>query len=234
MLTVPGLCWLCKMPLALSAWGVCSVCTRSLERRITTCPQCGLPAANRYLPCGRCLKKPPPWSALVAVDDYVRPLSRLIHALKFSGQSSLAPPLPACYCWRFYRHGEPAPCRKLIWWSMSPCIAVATGGEVTIRATCSAARSPAGSAVDILPAHSPAYMPPPFSISSTPGCAKETSKMPFALNWRLTASISRLWMMSSPQAVPLLNFPDCFCKAAPRRFRYGVCAVPCSPSSMGV
>ena len=93
MLTVPGLCWLCKMPLALSAWGVCSVCTRSLERRITTCPQCGLPAANRYLPCGRCLKNPPPWSALVAVDDYVRPLSRLIHALKFSGQSSLAPPL---------------------------------------------------------------------------------------------------------------------------------------------
>ena len=93
MLTVPGLCWLCKMPLALSAWGVCSVCTRSLERRITTCPQCGLPAANRYLPCGRCLKKPPPWSALVAVDDYVRPLSRLIHALKFSGQSSLALPL---------------------------------------------------------------------------------------------------------------------------------------------
>ena len=29
----------------------------------------------------------------MAVDDYVRPLSRLIHALKFSGQSSLAPPL---------------------------------------------------------------------------------------------------------------------------------------------
>lgn len=93
MLTVPGLCWLCKMPLALGAWGVCSVCTRSLERRITTCPQCGLPAANRNLPCGRCLKKSPPWSALVAVDDYVSPLSGLIHALKFSGQSSLAQPL---------------------------------------------------------------------------------------------------------------------------------------------
>ena len=29
----------------------------------------------------------------MAVDDYVRPLSRLIHALKFSGHSSLAPPL---------------------------------------------------------------------------------------------------------------------------------------------
>ena len=93
MLTVPGLCWLCKMPLALSAWGVCSVCTRSLERHITTCPQCGLPAANRDLPCGRCLKKSPPWSALVTVADYVPPLSGLIHALKCSGQSSLAQPL---------------------------------------------------------------------------------------------------------------------------------------------
>ena len=30
MLTVPGLCWLCRMPLALSAWGVCSVCTGAL------------------------------------------------------------------------------------------------------------------------------------------------------------------------------------------------------------
>ncbi|MCM7591068.1 DNA utilization protein GntX [Enterobacter chuandaensis] len=93
MLTVPGLCWLCKMPLALSAWGVCSVCTRSLERPITRCPQCGLSATHRDLPCGRCLKKNPPWSALVAVDDYVPPLSGLIHALKFSGQSSLAQPL---------------------------------------------------------------------------------------------------------------------------------------------
>ncbi|MGC6007663.1 DNA utilization protein GntX [Enterobacter cloacae] len=93
MLTVPGLCWLCRMPLALSAWGVCSVCTRSLASRITTCPQCGLPAYSPQFPCGRCLKKPPPWSALVAIDDYVPPLSRLIHALKFSGQIALARPL---------------------------------------------------------------------------------------------------------------------------------------------
>lgn len=28
MLTVPGLCWLCRMPLALSHWGICSVCAR--------------------------------------------------------------------------------------------------------------------------------------------------------------------------------------------------------------
>ncbi|MHA0866951.1 DNA utilization protein GntX [Enterobacter wuhouensis] len=93
MLTVPGLCWLCRMPLALSAWGICSVCTRSLKCRINRCPQCGLPAVNRLLPCGRCLKKSPPWRALVAVDDYAPPLSGLILRLKFSGQCVLAQPL---------------------------------------------------------------------------------------------------------------------------------------------
>lgn len=93
MLTVPGLCWLCRMPLALSTWGVCSVCTRSLEGRINGCPQCGLPATSQEIPCGRCLKKSPPWSALVAVDGYAPPLSGLIHKLKFSHQSTLARPL---------------------------------------------------------------------------------------------------------------------------------------------
>lgn len=71
MLTVPGLCWLCRMPLAMSAWGVCSVCTRALGY-LKGCPQCGLPAVSQTLPCGRCLKKAPPWSALA------QPLARLL------------------------------------------------------------------------------------------------------------------------------------------------------------
>lgn len=93
MLTVPGLCWLCRMPLRLSRWGICSVCTRSLKNRMTCCPQCGLPAFSFTLPCGRCLQKPPPWCDLVAVENYVQPLSGLIHKLKFSHQSQLAQPL---------------------------------------------------------------------------------------------------------------------------------------------
>ena len=90
MLTVPGLCWLCRMPLALSHWGICSVCTYALTPRITVCPQCGLSAVSQIVPCGRCLQKPPPWNALVAVNDYVPPLSRLIHAFKFARQTTLA------------------------------------------------------------------------------------------------------------------------------------------------
>ncbi|HAU2959682.1 TPA: DNA utilization protein GntX, partial [Salmonella enterica subsp. diarizonae] len=70
MLTVPGLCWLCRMPLALSHWGICSVCARAVRQRISQCPQCGLPAAHPSLPCGRCLQKPPPWQRLVSVSDY--------------------------------------------------------------------------------------------------------------------------------------------------------------------
>ena len=64
MLTVPGLCWLCRMPLALSAWGVCSVCTRALGY-LKGCPQCGLPAVSQTLPCGRCLKKAQPLARLL-------------------------------------------------------------------------------------------------------------------------------------------------------------------------
>ena len=90
MLTAPGLCWLCRMPLALACWGICSVCTAALKATRHVCPQCGLPAACGWLPCGRCLQKPPPWQALVAVNDYRPPLSTLIHRLKFSRQPEVA------------------------------------------------------------------------------------------------------------------------------------------------
>ncbi|HDG1676324.1 TPA: DNA utilization protein GntX [Kluyvera ascorbata] len=93
MLTVHGSCWLCKMPLALPAWGICSRCTGAVTLRICLCPQCGLPSADSNVPCGRCLQKPPPWQRLVAINDYQPPLSSLIHHFKFSGQPELAPAL---------------------------------------------------------------------------------------------------------------------------------------------
>ncbi|PVJ92332.1 DNA utilization protein GntX [Salmonella enterica subsp. enterica serovar Senftenberg] len=90
MLTVPGLCWLCRMPLALSHWGICSVCARAVRQRVSLCPQCGLPAAHPSLPSGRCLQKPPPWQRLVSVSDYTPPLSLLVHQLKFTRRSEIA------------------------------------------------------------------------------------------------------------------------------------------------
>jgi hypothetical protein len=61
-------------------------------------------------------EKSPPWSALVAVDDYVPPLSRLIHALKFSGQSSLAQPLARLLLLAVLQARRTAHCRKSTWW----------------------------------------------------------------------------------------------------------------------
>lgn len=94
MLTIPGLCWLCQMPLALPHWGLCSCCCRHVLRQPPVCcPQCGLPAALAGVPCGRCLKKAPHWQYMVLVADYVRPLSTLLHSFKFRRQTALTPAL---------------------------------------------------------------------------------------------------------------------------------------------
>ncbi|MFP2469113.1 DNA utilization protein GntX [Pseudescherichia vulneris] len=90
MLTAHGLCWLCKMPLALAHWGICSRCTRALRTDVMRCPQCGLPAGSDTFPCGRCLQKAPPWHRLVTVNDYAAPLSTLVQNMKFSGKPELA------------------------------------------------------------------------------------------------------------------------------------------------
>ena len=92
MLAIPGTCWLCRMPLAVARWGICSRCASSLRPPVC-CPQCGLPAAHTALPCGRCLQKPPPWQRLTFISDYTAPLSGLVHQLKFQRQTTLAPAL---------------------------------------------------------------------------------------------------------------------------------------------
>lgn len=93
MLTAWGLCWLCRMPLAQTRWGICSRCSSALLQPRLLCPQCGLPAGNPLIPCGRCVQKAPPWQRLIAVSDYVPPLSRLLQRFKFSGRPELAPAL---------------------------------------------------------------------------------------------------------------------------------------------
>jgi ComF family protein len=90
MLTVPGLCWLCRMPLALAHWGICSGCARTIPLAATLCPRCALPAFSHALPCGRCLRKMPPWQQMVTVSGYTPPLSHLVHQMKFSHRPELA------------------------------------------------------------------------------------------------------------------------------------------------
>ncbi len=90
MLPIPGCCWLCLMPLALHQQGICSACWRQLPARPAACPRCGLPAAHARSECGRCLQRPPPWQVLVAVGDYLPPLSQLVAQLKFHHRTALS------------------------------------------------------------------------------------------------------------------------------------------------
>lgn len=90
MLTIPGLCWLCRMPLACPGWGICSCCLAALPVSPPSCPRCGLPAAPDVKACGRCLQEAPPWDRLIYVTAYQPPLSTLVHGYKFNGATALA------------------------------------------------------------------------------------------------------------------------------------------------
>ncbi|MCL2892384.1 DNA utilization protein GntX [Brenneria tiliae] len=90
MLTIAARCWLCRLPLYHSRHGICSFCQRHLPPLPACCPRCGLPAGDTTRPCGRCLRNPPPWQAIIFVSDYVPPLNALIKEFKFNGKTELA------------------------------------------------------------------------------------------------------------------------------------------------
>jgi len=71
------------MPLAVAAHGICSICLRGLPLRRHCCPRCGLGHHGGLRECGRCLLRPPPWGALLAVTPWQPPLSQLVNRLKF-------------------------------------------------------------------------------------------------------------------------------------------------------
>lgn len=206
--------------------GMCSRCTASLLVTPSLCPQCGLPALAPALPCGRCLQKPPPRKRLVTVNSYAPPLSGLVHQFKFARHPELAaalarllllrlrlncglPPVDRIVSvplWqrRHWRRGfnqSEALCRPLARW-----MGCAWRGDALTRSRRTATQ---------------------HQLSAR--LRKQNLKNAFGLNYPFGASISPLWMMSSQPEAPSPRFPACFCETAPRRFRYGVCAVPCRP-----
>jgi len=100
-ITIQAQCWLCQQPLHLARHGICSVCVKYLPVPPPCCPRCGLPSSHVKLDCGRCLRKPPPWDALVQVSDYIAPLSGLVMRLKFAKQPELALPLARLLLFRW-------------------------------------------------------------------------------------------------------------------------------------
>ncbi|MDN0086797.1 DNA utilization protein GntX [Yersinia nurmii] len=110
MLTITGLCWLCRQPLHLAFHGICCFCLRHLPMPPPCCFICGLPSSQPELPCGRCLQQPRPWQRILFIGDYQPPLSTLIKMLKFKGFSQLAPVLARLIFlrWRAIKYADSA------------------------------------------------------------------------------------------------------------------------------
>ncbi|CCW31340.1 DNA utilization protein GntX [Xenorhabdus nematophila] len=109
MLTMVGYCWLCHQNLYFAHHGICHVCYRYLKRLQSVCPRCALPSQSRDVPCGRCLKNPPPWQHLIAITDYAPPLSQLIRRYKYHSTPQLAPVLARLFLLHWlqgYREGR--------------------------------------------------------------------------------------------------------------------------------
>lgn len=84
----PAPCALCGAR-ARDGIGLCAGCRADLPRAGVACESCGtpLPVAGR---CGRCLVKPPPFDSVRSLFLYERPVTYLIHDLKFNAKLHVA------------------------------------------------------------------------------------------------------------------------------------------------
>jgi ComF family protein len=112
---LPRTCALCDAALAPDEHGLCDPCVDGLPGRLATrCTCCGLalpgpppvqPGPPAALPgpsaalagappdpprCAGCTATPPAYDRTLVLADYAPPLDRLVHALKFQGELSLA------------------------------------------------------------------------------------------------------------------------------------------------
>jgi ComF family protein len=88
-------CALCEAPLHSNAagLGLCVHCGRSLPRLAERCPRCAEPSLAGSGECGRCRRDPPAFTATLVLADYAPPVDRLVHAMKFRRERSLARPM---------------------------------------------------------------------------------------------------------------------------------------------
>ncbi len=88
---LPQTCLLCGAYHAQD--GLCRACRAALPVfPAPHCIVCATPLATREV-CGACLRQPPAFDRIIAAWPYVRPLDRIIHALKYSGRLAAAPVL---------------------------------------------------------------------------------------------------------------------------------------------
>ncbi|NMG02118.1 ComF family protein [Azoarcus taiwanensis] len=69
---------------------LCPACVAGLpEKPVAHCPVCALPSVDDIV-CGRCQRDPPAFDATIALHLYVFPMDRMVQALKYRGDLSVA------------------------------------------------------------------------------------------------------------------------------------------------
>lgn len=81
---LPATCLLCGAAGAARR-DLCDPCRADLQPNPRCCRRCGLPLAIASAECGRCLKRPPAYTATWAPFVYLPPLAGLLTRFKFSG-----------------------------------------------------------------------------------------------------------------------------------------------------
>lgn len=99
-------CILCDMPLALSHHGICCQCVNNLPKLNKVCQQCCLPHSLFTEICYRCRDNKPQYDKLIAVSDYINPLKKLIHQLKFYHKTEFALALARLMFLAWYQQRE--------------------------------------------------------------------------------------------------------------------------------
>ena len=91
-------CVLCGSKSHDGLW--CADCDKVLPYLDTPrCPVCALATPGGEI-CGQCLKKPPMFTSTTAVFSYSFPLDKLVHAMKYGEQFSLAHAFAKKLAWR--------------------------------------------------------------------------------------------------------------------------------------
>lgn len=109
---LPATCIVCA---GARSDGLCEACEAGLPgAHAARCPRCGLaqpgPVAAAPGQCPACSADPPPFDGTVVLADYAPPLDRVVHALKFGREASLARPLGRALAGRL---ALACPCERL-------------------------------------------------------------------------------------------------------------------------
>ncbi len=79
---MPAICILCRAQTDLPQ-DLCQRCKDDMPILPQTCPRCAKTFTTLGLPCGACLRQPPPFDAAFALFAYQKPVTKMIMDLKF-------------------------------------------------------------------------------------------------------------------------------------------------------